>query len=162
MRRGHPNRGELRFVSGTWIRCRIQLKSAAKQTKKRQQGVDGLIICRYNVNNHLGFATVLRFSPHFEKWSPGLQYRYATPPSWTPGDGRCGRQGTSLLHIAGEKTGTSAPWARKASGNGGFFLCACSRPGPRRRREFQSPGERAEGFLLQLCPKCFIYISFIR
>ena len=49
--------------------------------------------------------------------------RNAMPPSVTPGDGRYGRQGTSLLHIAGEKTRTSAPWAkRKASGNGSFLL----------------------------------------
>ena len=31
-------------------------------------------------------------------------YRYTMPPSLTPGDGRYGRQGTSLLYIAGEKT----------------------------------------------------------
>ena len=89
--------------------------------KRCQKGVDGRQKIHYTVYIHLGFATVLRFSPHFEKWSPGLQYRYVKPPSLTPGDGRCDRQGTSLLHIAGEKTGTSAPWASKASGNGGFF-----------------------------------------
>ena len=49
--------------------------------------------------------------------------RYVTPPSLTPGDGRFGRQGTSLLHIAGEKTGTSAPWAFKLPDSEALFLC---------------------------------------
>ena len=35
------------------------------------------------------------------------------PRIYTPGDGRVSRQGTSLLYIAGEKTGASVPWGIK-------------------------------------------------
>ena len=111
--------------------------------KRCQKGVDGSQKIHYTVIIHLGFATVLRFSPHFEKWSPGLQYRYVKPPSLTPGDGRCDRQGTSLLHIAGEKTGTSAPWASKASGNGGFFHVRTN--GGRGRRQISGLSGEAGG-----------------
>lgn len=107
--------------------------AGSKCFKKCKKRLDGNQTIHYTYIIHLGFATVLRFSPHFEKWSPGLQYRYATPPSLTPGDGKCGRQGTSLLHIAGEKTGTSAPWAKSFRKRGLFFMPGRAATGGRPR-----------------------------
>ena len=50
----------------------IRIYQIMNSLKKRcQKGVDGSQKIHYTVIIHLGFATVLRFSPHFEKWSPG-------------------------------------------------------------------------------------------
>ena len=149
MRRKNSVRGRIR-VNGK--RCLFQEKYTAKMTKTCHRGVDAEINTRYNNDSYLGFATVLRFSPHFEKWSPGLQCRYVKPPSKTPGDGRYGRQGTSLLHIAGEKTRTSAPWVPKASVKRRLFcffndyrcrLFLWRREGPKGNRKPSVPGHYA-------------------
>ena len=45
----------------------------------------------------LGCLTARWFSPHFNKWSPGLCSAMSCPRCKTPGEGRCRRQDTYLL-----------------------------------------------------------------
>ena len=75
--------------------------------------LDDLVGNRYNNDSPPGVRDSFSVFPTFRKMEPGSKERYATPPFYTPGDGRVVRQGTSLLYIAGEKTRASAPWGHQ-------------------------------------------------